>query len=150
MMAIDKRSLEWQRKLDPSSFTKATGAQYKTAPSVIMPGSPDCFDDVPDDAIHIMFFINGDAWVGEREKVKSPSIEWSLESSSTKAKFAPISVWDGAQPKMVVKHKENYYFGAYAAATLDVLMTELRPSKKMDENGHWGPTVCIVAFADES
>ena len=148
-MKIDKRALEWQKKLDPSSFVKQTGTQYKTAPSVVMPGSPDCFKGLPKDAVHFMFFIDGAAWVGEREKVQSTHIEWSLESGNSKAKFAPVSVWLDGMIKAIVKYSDSYYFGAYAAATHKVLMSELRPSTKKDENGHWGKTVCVVAIADE-
>lgn len=142
-----KEAIAWQRRLDPSHFQKATGAKFKTAPTVLMPDSSDCFPDAPDNAVHILFFIDGETWVGDREKVTSDSIEWNLEEGATKAaKFPPISVWEGPMPRMIVRHKESFYFGAYVAATHEVFRTELRPSTKKNDKGKWGQTTCVVAF----
>ena len=106
--------LDWQRKLDPSNFNKARGAQYHTAPSVVFPDTPDYPKDAPDDSVTIMFYIDGDNWLDQSEKlVVDAPLFLEKPPKSKSAKHGPIMVLTDTAALGAVLYQDNYYWSAW-------------------------------------
>ena len=140
-----KKLIEWQRKLDPANYVKATAAQYKTAPNVILPGSPDYPKGIPDDAVAISFFIDGGGWMAEREKVTVDNPTFAAKSAnSKKAKFGPIVIMSETSVLAVVPASDNYYFSAYELTKHQVLTATFKPGRDNDKGKF--KVFCAAAF----
>lgn len=131
MPKIDKVALEWQRKLDPSNFNKRQGAQYHTAPSVIMvPDSPDRPSDAPEGSVTVIFYIDGECWIGDLRRIDADAPQF-LESppKTKKAKHGPVFVMTEEGPLCVIPVRQNYYWTAQVMCSQDVFRASFIPDK---------------------
>lgn len=137
MSRVDPLALEWQRKLDPSNFNKQQGAQYHTAPSVVVtPDSPDRPQDAPEGSVTAIFYIDGECWVGDLRKVVADAPEFIEGPPKTRrAKHGPVFVMTDEGPLCVIPVRQNYYWTAQVMCSQDVFRVTFIPdtvSKKVD------------------
>lgn len=135
-MPFDQRLINWQRKLDPSNFSKAKGAVYHTAPAVLPPDSPDYPDGMPDNAVAIMFQLDATCWIlgePEKEEVNDPTFQEGKPRSRS-AKNGPIFLMSDDRVICVIPFKDNYYWSAKVLSQHKVLHVSIKPGKKrMDD-----------------
>lgn len=125
--------IDWQRKMDPSNFNKTRGAQYHTAPMVVMPGDMGYPDDLPEEAVTFMFRISDEGWFAEPEKmtIENPLV---IEKDPNKgAKNGPVFILGDALAICSVAYKENYYWAANVLSKHQVLRITFSPEKKRDD-----------------
>lgn len=145
-MATDDREkylMEWQRKMDPSRFNKSRGAQYHTAPTVVMPSDMGYPDDMPANSVTFLFRISDEGWIGEPEKmvVDNPVL---IEKEPRKgAKNGPVFVLGDQLALCTIAYKENYYWTANVLSKHQVLRMKFVPEKKRDD----GKKRHIVVYA---
>lgn len=127
---INKVALEWQRRLDPSNFNKKTGAQFHTAPSVIMGNSPDIPKDAPEGSVTVMFFIDGECWIGgpERVTVDRP-VFMEKPPKSKRAKHGPIIVLSETSALCAIPVSQNYYWTAQVMCSQEVFRAVFVPDR---------------------
>lgn len=127
-IAVDSLALEWQRRLDPSNFNKRQGAQFHTAPSVIMGDSPDIPDDAPNGSVTVMFFVDGECWLGspERLSVDHP-IFIEKPPRSKRAKHGPVIVLGETSALCAIPVSQNYYWTAQVMCSQDVFRATFVP-----------------------
>lgn len=141
-----QRLIEWTRRLDPSRFNKAQGAQYHTAPSIVLPGTPDYPADVPSNSVTIMFYLSGTCWIGidkSRMTVKSP-IFVEKPPKTKRAKHGSIVMMDATTAFLIVPTKENYYWACQQMVGREVVQAVLKPGK-VNKDGKF-KIMCIVTF----
>ena len=141
-----QRLIEWTRRLDPARFNKTQGAQYHTAPSIVLPGTPDYPLGVPENSVTIMFHLSGDCWIGiNRDKVTIKSPIFVEKPPKTKsAKHGPIIVMDVASAFLIVPTKENYYWACQQMVGREVIQAVLKPGKKRLDGKF--SILCTVTF----
>lgn len=142
---LRKYLLEWQREMDPTNFNKSTGAQYHTAPSIIMPDSSDYPQDLPEGTVTMMFWINESSWLQETMKkieIENPIII-EKPPQSKRAKHGPIIIMDDKQAYTAIPVKENYYWAAWMLTRNTPLRILFRPEKPK-EIGQ-SRNICIIA-----
>lgn len=147
-LPVDKVALEWQRRLDPSNFNKKTGAQYHTAPSVIMGNSPDIPDDAPDGSVTVMFFIDGSCWISggsERVVVDHPMF-MEKPPKSKKAKHGPVIVLSETSALCVIPVSQNYYWTAQVMCSQEVFRAVFVPDKASAKKGKDPQVKVVVTF----
>lgn len=147
---MDKDSLlEWQRKLDPSHFNKARGAQYHTAPTVVFPDAAEYPKRVPKDSVSILFYIDSSCWIGTLDKkttVKKPEfIEKPPRGKS--AKHGPVIILSESAALAAVVTSENYYWAAQVMSLPEneVLRATFTPGKVNKSTGK-AKIKCLVTF----
>ena len=141
-----QRLIEWTRRLDPARFNKAQGAQYHTAPSIVLPDTPDYPKNVPSNSVTIMFTLSGTCWIGidkERTTVKGP-IFVEKPPKTKRAKHGPVVVMDEASAYLIVPTNENYYWACQQMVNRDVIQAVLKPGKERDDGKF--SILCIVTF----
>lgn len=139
----EKYLMSWQRKMDPSNFNKSRGAQYHTAPTVVMPGDMGYPEDLPEDAVTFLFRISDEGWIGEPEKmvVDNPLV---IEKEPRKgAKNGPVFILSETAAICTVAYKENYYWSANMLSKHQVLRIKFVPEKKRTD----GKKRNIVVYA---
>lgn len=124
-------ALEWQRRLDPSHFNKKTGAQFHTAPTVIMGKSPDVPDDAPENSVTVLFFIDGECWFMplEQKLVVDHPLFAENPPRSKRAKHGPIIVLSDTQALCAIPVSQNYYWTAQVMCSQDVFRATFTPDK---------------------
>lgn len=135
--------MEWQRSFDPLNFNKARGAQYHTAPTVVMPDAPGYPEGVPENSITILFRISEECWLGEPVKtiVENPIL---IEKEPAKgAKHGPVFILGDASAIAAVPCKENYYWSAQVLTQHQVVRMSFSPDKKRKD----GKKRNIVVYA---
>ena len=145
---VNKVALEWQRRLDPSNFNKKTGAQYHTAPSVIMGSSPDVPQDAPEGSVTVMFFIDGECWISgnlEREVVDRPMFI-EKPPKTKRAKHGPILVLSETQALCAIPVSQNYYWTAQVMCSQDVFRAVFVPDRASAKKGRAPKVKVVVTF----
>ena len=130
--SFSPRLIEWQRRLNPENFTKKTGAEYHTAPSVLPTDSPDYPSGMPDNAVGIMFQLDSTCWLfgePEKETVGNPVFQEG-KPRSKKAKNGPIFVMDSDRVICCVPFKDNYYWTAKVLSQHEVVYLSMKPGKR--------------------
>lgn len=147
MPKIDRRALEWQRRLDPSNFNKKTGAQYHTAPAVIMSDSPDRPKDAPEDSVTVMFFIDGECWINEpvRIDVDDPLFV-ERPPKQKKSKHGPILVLSATAALCAIPVSQNYYWTAQVMCSQKVWRASFVPDKAASKKGKKPRIKVVVTF----
>ncbi len=108
-MKVDQRILEWQRRFDPCRFNKATGAQYHTAPAVLLPGAHEIPNDAPGDSISVMFRVSPSAWISSPEKMEITYPVFVEKAPKSKmAKHGPVFVLGQDAAVLAIPTNENY------------------------------------------
>lgn len=148
MPKVDRLTLEWQRRLDPSNFNKATGAQFHTAPAVIMPGSPDIPEDAPEGSVTMMFFIDGECWIdGNPQRVSVDSPSFMERPPRTKsAKHGPVIVLSDTAALCAIPVSQNYYWAAQVMCSQDVWRVLFVPDRVASKKGRKPRIKVIVTF----
>lgn len=121
---------DWQRKMDPSNFNKSRGAQYHTAPTVVMPKDMEYPSDLPEESVTFLFRITDEGWLGEPEKmtVDNPIV---IEKEPRKgAKNGPVFVLGEQSALCTIAYNENYYWTANVLSKHQVLRMKFVPEKK--------------------
>lgn len=141
-----QRLIEWTRRLDPARFNKAQGAQYHTAPSIVLPGTPDYPDDVPSNSVTIMFTLSGTCWIGiDRKKITVKTPTFLEKPPKTKrAKHGSVVVMDATSAYLIVPTNENYYWACQQMVGREVIKAVLKPGKERDDGKF--SIVCTVTF----
>ena len=126
----DNRVLEWQRRLDPARFNKKRGAQYHTAPVVLPHDAVELPDELPDEALGLLFYIDAECWLGAPEKteVQHPVFHEGTPRTKT-AKNGPVFVLSDTAALCAIPVKENYYWAANTLAQHEVLWVSFSPGK---------------------
>lgn len=147
-LPVSKTALEWQRKLDPSNFNKKTGAQYHTAPSVIMGDSPDIPADAPEGAVTVMFFIDGDCWIsgGSERVVVDHPLFIERPPKTKKAKHGPVLVLSDTSAICAIPVSQNYYWTAQVMCSQDVFRATFVPDRVSTKKGKSPKVKVVVTF----
>lgn len=133
--------LEWQRKMDPTNFNKSRGAQYHTAPQVVMPGTDGYPDDLPEDSVTFLFRIKEDSWLGEPERTVIDNPLLIEKEPREGAKNGPVFVLGDAAAVAAIACNENYYWTANVLAKHQALRITFLPDKKRTDGKKRGITV---------
>lgn len=149
-LPVDSLALEWQRKLDPSNFNKRQGAQYHTAPAVIMGDSPDIPDDAPDGSVTVMFFIDGECWLAEPEKVVvDHPVFQEGKPRSKRAKHGPVFILGDAAALCVIPVSQNYYWTAQVMCSQDVFRATFTPDRASVKETKAPKVKAVVTFVPQ-
>lgn len=146
-LPINKVALEWQRRLDPANFNKKTGAQYHTAPSVIMGDSPDIPKDAPEGSVTVMFFIDGECWLTtpERTVVDNP-LFMEGKPKTKRAKHGPVFVLSETQALCAIPVSQNYYWTAQVMCSQEVFRAVFIPDKTSTKQAKVPKVKAVVTF----
>jgi len=145
--SINRLALEWQRRLDPSNFNKKTGAQFHTAPTVIMGSSPDIPSDAPENSVTVLFFIDGECWLMPPEKiVVDRPLFAEKPPRSKRAKHGPIIVLSETNALCAIPVSQNYYWTAQVMCSQDVFRATFVPDKVSTKETKAPKVKVIVTF----
>lgn len=139
----EKYLMEWQRKMDPTNFNKSRGAQYHTAPTVVMPRDMGYPDDLSEDAVTFLFRISDEGWIGEPEKMEIDNPLVIEKEPAKGAKNGPVFILSETAAICTVAYKENYYWSANVLSKHQVLRIKFVPEKKRTD----GKKRNIVVYA---
>lgn len=140
------RLLDWQRRLDPGNFNKAKGAVYHTAPAIVFPDAADYPDDLSDDAVTMMFQIDGDMWIGTpvRCTIERPLV---VEKQVRRGrKNAPVVILSDTRALCVVPVSANYYWSANVLTRYETLRIAFKPEKADARTKTPKHITCIATF----
>ena len=147
-MADKDYLLDWQRKFDPSNFNKATGAQYHTAPSVVFPDAAEYPDNMPDESVTILFYIDSGCWVSPlTEKIMINAPIFVEKEAKARAKHGPVFIMDAANVYAAVPVKEGAYWSVQMMTRPEhqPLLATFTPGKINEKTGK-AKIKCLVTF----
>ena len=146
-LPVNAVALEWQRRLDPSNFNKKTGAQFHTAPSVIMGNSPDIPADAPEGSVTVMFFIDGECWLGGPDKVVvDHPLFIEKPPKSKRAKHGPIIVLSETSALCAIPVSQNYYWTAQVMCSQETFRAVFVPDKTSIKKAKAPKVKVVVTF----
>ena len=142
------RLLDWQRKLDPSNFNKATGVQYRVAPTVILPGAPEYPDNPVENSVTILFYIDSSCWVTPlQEKIEIVKPIFVEKEPQKRAKNGPVILMDETNVYAAIPVNEGSYWSAQIMTReeYEPLSAYFVPGK-VNQNTGKSKIKCIVTF----
>jgi hypothetical protein len=110
-----------------------------------MPGSADVPADAPAGSVSVMFFIDGECWIGEagRMTVDRPTfIERPPRSKS--AKHGPVIVLSDSAALCAIPVSQNWYWTAQVLCSQDVWRASFVPDRASTRKGK-APRIRVVA-----
>lgn len=142
------RLLDWQRRLDPSNFNKATGAKYHTAPTVILPGAPEYPKHPIKGSVTILFYIDSSCWISPlKETVEIEKPIFVEREPKARAKHGPVILMDELSAYAAVPVNEGAYW-SMQILTLEqneALTARFVPGKVNDKTGK-SKIKCVITF----
>lgn len=146
--AEKNRLLDWQRKFDPSNFNKATGAQYRVAPTVILPGATEYPEHPIENSVTILFYIDSSCWVVPlQEKIEIDNPIFVEKEPQKRAKNGPVILMDETNVYAAIPVNEGAYWSAQVMTRdeFEPLHASFVPGKVNQSTGK-SKIKCIVTF----
>lgn len=142
--------MEWQANMDPSRFNKSRGAQYHTAPTVVMPDAVEFPSDLPDGTVTFLYYIDSSCWLSKLEGKLVLEEPMFIEKPPRKgAKHGPVLVLTAAEALAAIPVNENYYWAAQVVTDpkYRVLRAVFTPGKVNEKTGT-SKIKCVVSFIE--
>ena len=142
--------MEWQAKMDPSRFNKSRGAQYHTAPTVVLPGAPEFPDDLPDGTVTFLYYVDSSCWLAKLEEKVVLENPMFIEKPPRKgAKHGPVLILTASEALAAIPVNENYYYAAQVVSQpgFQVLRATFSPGKVNEKTGT-SKIKCVVSFIE--